>query len=146
MGWIADLLQEIPSAARYKIQLEQMATENAELKAKVATLEASLLEADKVIRQQNETIKQQSAGSHAEPPLEKGKVEILLFLSRQRGTVTADEVARHLRINPQIALQHLTEMNRDRIMVLRSGRVNAPPLWRLADDGRKYLIDNKLIS
>lgn len=42
MGWIADLLSEIPSAARYKIQLEQLETENVTLKEQVNTLKSSL--------------------------------------------------------------------------------------------------------
>jgi hypothetical protein len=144
MGWIADLLQEIPSAARYKIQLEQMATENAELKSKVATLESKLLAAEEKIRHQDETIKKQSPDIHDEP-LEKLKVDILLFLSEQRARVTADEVASHRQINPQIALHHLTELSKKN-MVLTSRAVNSPPFWRLGDEGRAYLINNNLIS
>jgi len=42
MGWIADLLSEIPSAARYKTQLEQMEAENAALREKTAVLELKI--------------------------------------------------------------------------------------------------------
>ena len=38
MGWISDLLKEIPSAARYKSELEAMEKKNAELKSEVAML------------------------------------------------------------------------------------------------------------
>ena len=40
MGWITDLLKEIPSAARYKSELEAMEKENTTLKAQIDILKA----------------------------------------------------------------------------------------------------------
>jgi hypothetical protein len=40
MGWITDLLKEIPSAARYKSELEQMESENERLRHQVKVLES----------------------------------------------------------------------------------------------------------
>ncbi len=64
MGWIADLLSEIPSAARYKIELEQLESdhatlkvENAALKEKVKTCEENLDRANKEIGDLNLVIK-----------------------------------------------------------------------------------------
>jgi len=59
--------------------------------------------------------------------------------------MTSDEVAKRLGINPQIAIYHLSELN-EKIMVLVSRRVNAPPFWSLGNEGRKYLIKNNLLS
>ena len=42
MGWLADLLKEIPSAARYKAELEQLASEHSALKAENKNLRAEL--------------------------------------------------------------------------------------------------------
>lgn len=42
MGWLADLLKEIPSAARYKAELEELAAEHAALKKENAELKGAL--------------------------------------------------------------------------------------------------------
>jgi hypothetical protein len=42
MGWIADLLKEIPSAARYKVELDGMEKENASLKAENVSLKLKI--------------------------------------------------------------------------------------------------------
>src|SRR3972149_11892914 len=46
MGWLADLLKEIPSAARYKAELEQLASEHAALKQENAALKTALEQAN----------------------------------------------------------------------------------------------------
>ena len=93
--------------------------------------------------------KKNHAGQNTVDPffklLEDLKVKILLFLSEQRETMAVESIASHLRISPQIALHHLTELKKD-AMVLISRIINAPPLWSLGNEGRKYLIDNNLIS
>ena len=38
MGWLADLLKEIPSAARYKSELEELASEHDALKSENGSL------------------------------------------------------------------------------------------------------------
>ena len=42
MGWIADLLKEVPTAAKYKADLETMERENAQLKAANAALRSEV--------------------------------------------------------------------------------------------------------
>ena len=91
MGWIADLLLEIPSAARYKIQLEQMAAENAQLKTKIEICESKLLAAQEIIRHQNETIKQQSTDSH---DMSSKEIEQRIIL--------------HLRNNPESTIKRIS--------------------------------------
>ena len=94
------------------------------------------------LKQKIQTYEQPNHGK----PLEKIKVDILLFLWKLRGSFTADEISMALSIDPQIVLHHLTELNKDRIMVQKASRANAPPSWKLSDDGRGYLINNNLIS
>ena len=116
-----------------------------ELESKIKSLSSELNDAKKLIRSLEEKLIQSmevdSHGLH----LEKLKVDILLFLSKQKGEMTADEVASRLGINPQIALHHLTELNK-KVIVLRSSRVNTSPSWGLSDEGRKYLININIIS
>lgn len=51
MGWLTDLLKEIPSTALYKSKLEQLASEHAILKSENRDLQAKLVEAQKRIEQ-----------------------------------------------------------------------------------------------
>lgn len=78
MGWIADLLKEIPSAARYKSELEAMEKENAALKAKVSVLEAENVNLRQEIQRRDDIVqKEKSHGSHLEEVREK----ILIFVA-----------------------------------------------------------------
>ena len=77
MGWIADLLQEIPSAARYKAELEAMEKENAVLKSQVSNLRQEIQRRDDIIQ------KEKSHGTH----LEEIKEKILLLLSKQNEVI-----------------------------------------------------------
>lgn len=107
------------------------------LKAKVDKLESEKRDIQKTL------VDGMEVGPHAEIPLEKVKDDILLFLSKQgERRCTADEVARYLRLKPQIALHHLTTLDNE-VMVLRGGRVRGPPSWKLADKGLEYLVANK---
>ena len=47
MGWITDLLKEIPSAARYKSELEQLETANAVLQSKLKAAEEKIRNLEK---------------------------------------------------------------------------------------------------
>ena len=57
MGWIADLLKEIPSAARYKFELEQLASEHSVLKSENGVLQTKLLAAEEKIQRLEKKIK-----------------------------------------------------------------------------------------
>ena len=44
MGWLADLLKEIPSAARYRTELEKLTSEHKSLESKLTAAEAKIRE------------------------------------------------------------------------------------------------------
>ena len=72
MGWIADLLKEIPSAARYKSELEAMEKENASLKSEVTKLRQELQRRDDIVEKEK---------SHSDR-LEEVKEKILVALTQ----------------------------------------------------------------
>jgi len=53
MGWIADLLSEIPSAARYKIQLEQLVADHSSLEEEITICKSELGNVRKEIQRLN---------------------------------------------------------------------------------------------
>ena len=61
MGWIADLLKEIPSAARYKAELEEMERENAELKQRVVSLESENKDLRQEIQRRDNVIQKEKS-------------------------------------------------------------------------------------
>ena len=61
MGWIADLLKEIPSAARYKAELETMEKENILLKQQVRSLEFDNKNLRQEIQRRNDVIQKEKS-------------------------------------------------------------------------------------
>ncbi len=61
MGWIADLLKEIPSAARYKAELEAMEKENVLLNQKVSSLESENKNLRHEIQRRNDVIQKEES-------------------------------------------------------------------------------------
>jgi len=64
MGWVADLLREIPLSARYKSELEAMERENAELKAEIRICRATVEDLRQVIKRRDDVA--QNEKSHAD--------------------------------------------------------------------------------
>ena len=139
MGWIADLLKEIPSATRYKAELEELVNSYEVLQTKYKDLETVNLAQKEKIRQLEEKL----TVSHGNL-LDEAKLNILLFLSKH-DKVSSDYVAQSLHIDTQVVMFHLRELL-DNHMVHIASTIGKPTTWYLAYEGRRYLIDNKLIS
>ena len=97
MGWIADLLQEIPSAARYKSELEAMEKKVISLEAENVNLRQEIQRRDDVIQ------KEKSHSGH----LEEIKEKVLVLLSKKK-EVREEEIIQHLAVSgnlPRFTLQ-----------------------------------------
>jgi len=141
MGWIADLLKEIPSAARYKSELEEMERENTKLKQKVLSLESENNNLRQEIQRRNDVI--QKVESHG-APLEEIKINILVFMSKHEEVYT-QHIASALKIGLQAAQFHLEELQ-DAALISSCAFMENETSWYLAQGGRKYLVRNKLIT
>ena len=142
MGWIADLLKEIPSAARYKAELEDMEKENSILKSENGVLKSQIIELRQEIQRRDDVI--QNEKSH-DALLDEVKVKILLFLAAQREPMVADRISQAIKVDIQIVLFHLKELTHEK-MVNDLLNMISPTSWLLAHEGRRYLIEHKLIS
>lgn len=125
MGFIADLLKEIPAAARYQAALHAMEQENERLKAENSELKEELAQ----FINNWET-------------LDWDAVRTLIYLS-QHAHAHAHEIAGAYQINIQIAESYLSYL-------ARGGFVHAPlngePRYGLAHKGRRYLRERGLLN
>lgn len=141
MGWIADLLKEIPSAARYKSELEQLESEHeiaqrkiADLEAEKSILQTKLTTAEEKIRNLEEQLSTRS-GDRLEPLKER-----ILNLLVSRPHLTSPLIAQELKTNPETIKFHLEEMKQSRLVHDEDHHRNReslrrmdspPPDWKL---------------
>lgn len=100
------------------------------------------------LKYENEQLKKKIQ-THEKPThnnlLDEIKVKILLFLSKQQDRLTAEDISHSLNIGIQIVKFHLEELEKYRL-VHGALYVGSPRDWLLVQEGRRYLIENKLIS
>ena len=96
MGWIADLLKEIPSAARYKAELEDMEAENRSLKSEIHELQEKY---QKLLQELNDL-----RASHDTPPkdLDFGAESVLASLMNYPSGILARDISQGS--NPRISI------------------------------------------
>lgn len=135
MGWIADLLKEIPSAARYKAELEAMEKKVISLETENVNLRQEIQRRDNVIQ------KEKSHGQHLEEVREK-----LLVALSAGGELQADQLAQTVGIGEQLATFHLNEMKEVRLVSAAMFYTGRPSLWRIAQEGRSYLVTHGLLT
>jgi predicted HTH transcriptional regulator len=124
MGWVADLLKEIPSAAHYKAKLEKMERENKLLKAENEKLKSEL-----------ETLRKELATFKA--PLEPDAEKILEFIA-QNEQVTPSEIECVLGMNMSIIDMHLENLLTTNY-IEASYVIDREPEYYLGQAGRRYL-------
>jgi len=106
MGWIADLLKEIPSAARYKSELEAMERENVQLKTQIQVCQSEVEKLRQEIQRRDNVIQKEKSHDNL---LEEIKVNILLFMSKHEETYVHN-IAQSLNVGLQVAQFHLEEL------------------------------------
>ena len=138
MGWIADLLKEIPSAARYKAELEELEREHAEAKAEVARLQLRVADLESQLRSLT------PAPGRA-TTLDPTQQQLLVYVGKNAGA-TSDAIARACDLNVEVANFHLQELQSAGLAgcTLRVGARFHP--WHLMHEGRRYLVTNNLLA
>ncbi|WP_026840037.1 transcriptional regulator [Citrifermentans bremense] len=144
MGWIADLLKEIPSAARYKAELEEMEKENIALKQKVSTLETTAENLRQEVQRRDDLIQKYESHKNL---LDDTKLEVLKLLFKQPKLQT-EQVAQSLNMESQLIEFHLAELKKAKKVkqeALPSKTIYTPIGWSLDQEGTRYLLENKLV-
>lgn len=112
-------------------------TENIELKSKVEKL-------TKDNEKLRSKIQQYDQPSH-KTLLDEDKIKILQYLALQTRHIMDLEIANLLKMNIQVVKFHLDELEKIN-MAHGTLTMGQPRTWALIQDGRKYLIENKLLS
>lgn len=135
MGWLADLLKEIPSAARYKAELEQLASEHTALKQENATLKTALEKANAEI-----AASRPGVGANLGPEKEK-----ILRLLSERDRLPAQAIAAACGMGVELTNFHLEELfdssHVTNVLVMGEGAY-----YSLDQNGRRYLVAKGLLK
>jgi DNA-binding transcriptional ArsR family regulator len=144
MGWIADLLKEIPSAARYKAELEAMERENAELNSQIQLCQTEAENLRQEIQRRDDIIQKYESHKNL---LDEPKLKILKLLFK-KSKLQTQQVAQALSMELQIAEFHLTDLRKSKKVkqeALPSNTIKTPIGWSLDQEGNRYLLENKLV-
>lgn len=124
MGWIADLLQEIPSAARYKSELEAMEKQNATLQRRVSELEAEVA-----------NLRPQAPQTSAELAAD---AEAILAVIAQYSDAEPKAIAAKARIEVAVAEMHIEDLLEAKY-IEGSYAIGDEPRYHLTQKGRRFL-------
>ena len=147
MGWIADLLKEVPSAARYKSELEAMERENTNLKAKIGVLEAEkavfesqIVDLRQEIQRRDDVVKEQELQSHG-VRLDNIKERILECVANDIST--NDEILKSLDMPSESLRYHLDDPRMKKL--LSSSLFAMGVMYMLTKEGRDYCVSHALL-
>lgn len=138
MGWIADLLQEVPSAARYKAELEKLESDHEVLKADNAHLRAEL---DAAKLEIDELKQAKEVHGSDRPEIETQ----MLALIAMHTAMSAGEIAAATGQGTEAAQFHLDELFEARFVKSGQGQ-DYETVWGLNHEGRRYLIERGLMK
>ena len=133
MGWIADLLKEIPSAARYKSELEAM-------EKKVISLESENVNLRQEIQWRDDVIQKEKSHSDA---LSQDEEKILVCINRSEN-ITPSQISRTVSIGKPVVEMHLEDLL-DSKYISASYTANQETEYSLQQPGRKYLHAHSLL-
>ena len=133
MGWITDLLKEIPSAARYKAELEEfeaecvtLRTENSSLRSELSDLRASLIAQEPSVRINEKT------------------EMILKFFFDCAQQLTNEQIATKYQMTSSVAESHFDILKDKKLLKCTrigsriNGRINQPA-FTISKEGRAYV-------
>ncbi len=156
MGWIDEMLVGVPVNAvlRERLTLEAekrgatleeniaLKSENAALRSENEVLKSQVVNLRQEIQRRDDVIqKKETHGQHLEEAIEK-----LLVALSAGGELQADQLAQALGIGEQLATFHLNEMEKVRLVSAAMFYTGRPSLWRIAQEGRSYLVAHGLLT
>lgn len=139
MGLIADLLKEIPSAARYKAELEAMEKENVSLKSQISILRAENDNLQEEIRRRDDIVKEKE--SH-DKRLDDVKHNLLALLAQ--GSKSEEEITAAAGLSAQALCFHI-EDHRMAKMVDKRNVAGLFTQYSLTQAARQYCAHHGLL-
>ena len=142
MGWITDILKELPLSAILKEKIEKLEAEHGRLESELQRTKADLALANDTNKMLTDRVNKAQEGEHL------GEIEerILLVLSGLHGQqhVNGDVIVNHLQINMTRAELYLSKLQKDQFISAAYSYMN-PTSYKLAHRGNEYLVRNNLV-
>jgi hypothetical protein len=142
MGWVADLLKEIPSAAKYKAEMEAMEKENTALKAEKTASEAEIVVLRQELERKNDIVQEyfrQIQGAR----IDEVKEKILSAIAYD--TRSTDGLLKAVGLASREALSyHLRDPRMAGLVYASWGAVGS--IYSLTTEGQEYCVTNGLLK
>ena len=161
MGWLADLLEQIPSAAYYKIQLEKfdseykiLKAEHERVKSENSDLQAKLEDAHNEIDGLKKEAQKKLAHGSGRPAIPEIQTRMMTLLASQ-GEMSAKKLTAYTGQGEEAAKFHLGELLQANFVAQETrsphidpvtGQTVSETVWSLAHEGRRYLIQRGLLK
>jgi|SRR3990167_2624437 len=147
MGIIIDILKDIPLTAVLREKLSDqekkmsvLETENSSLKDENSNLKTIVENLRKEIQRRDDIIqKEKSRGNLFDDIHIKILSHLLLSNVREH---SSDSISRSLKLNPQTTKLHIEELKLHNMIKFKG----FPPSLYISQEGKQYLIKNKLVS
>lgn len=142
MGWITDILKEIPLSAVLKEKLEMREAEYDKLKAERDDLRLQLEKAQAEIQCLKKDAERLKPGGD----LDEAEVKILLLLASARHEIIAGDIAQATGISPTKTQYYVTKLEEAGFVDgihFYSGQASE---YLIAHKGREYLISRNLVE
>jgi chromosome segregation ATPase len=147
MGFITDLLKDIPLSAVLRERLAEADQKVSALEAQVRKLETESTQLRATVKQKDaeierllaQTQKQQTAG------LAEIEKRILLMLASE-GSIGEGDIAKRLGVGQHVADHHLEKLEDAQMIWAEKATYGVPLCWQLMRPGRDYLIEHGLLK
>jgi predicted nuclease with TOPRIM domain len=132
-------------------EIVRLTSENANLMQKITVLQSeNQALKTKVENFEKENAKLRSIVQKYQQPnaplLDKEETEILLFLFNHHSDALTFQIAKSLNLSEDIAKYHLEELHQKKFIRISFPIVPGQDSWTIEQKGKKYLVENKLIS
>jgi len=141
----AAILKERIALANDKYEALERKLSDAESRIKQLESEKQGIELDNYkLREKVRNLEQQLAERHGQR-LEDAREKLLVALSHGQEAIAA-QLAQALGINEQLATFHLEELAKTRFVSAARFYTGRPTIWKIAQDGRAYLVSHGLLT
>ncbi len=136
MGWITDILQEVPLSAVLREKLVEVERQVEELKQE-----------NDALRDENARLKQhQQKMQRKQVSLSDIETRILVVLSNARGFAEPDQIGAALSLSPTKSEYYTTKLHKEGYLSTPLMVMDGMMSYQLAHKGREYLIANDLVE
>jgi DNA-binding transcriptional ArsR family regulator len=142
MSLLADILKEVPLSLVLREKISDLEAENAALKTEIAIVKDDLRQAKAQI---TEFEKQLERLAHHDVALDEAKTKILVAIAKESTVFNLGKLAASLQMEYVHFEYHLHYLLENGYVDARKPRPTSHKMWRLAQKGREYLIENNLI-